>query len=229
MKASEVSRQYEAAQKPLASSLWRRGVVKKNAAFTLIELLVVIAIIDILATLLLPALAGAKLRAHRIVCLSNLKQLNQSALMYRQDFGKGYPRDAAGNLVWWRYLGASRTDTADTRMCPVAKRPQVVAYVQGSGERPAINPGTAAHCWSTPSVPLDPQNDWTRSYALNAWLYPAFRYLPFIKESQNCFPSEGSVQYPPWVGWGRGFISRSAAFDTRRRRIVRSCWAKFNG
>lgn len=63
----------------------QRAIQMTKRAFTLIELLVVIAIIAILAAILFPVFAQAKLAAKKVSSISNLKQEATAVMMYGSD------------------------------------------------------------------------------------------------------------------------------------------------
>jgi prepilin-type N-terminal cleavage/methylation domain-containing protein/prepilin-type processing-associated H-X9-DG protein len=77
----------------LKARVWEdmRFLRAKTRAFTLVELLVVIAIMAILAALLLPSLAGARVRTKAISCLNNHRQLSFAAILYAGDANDRMP------------------------------------------------------------------------------------------------------------------------------------------
>lgn len=68
------------------------GLSERHRAFTLIELLVVVTIIAILASLLLPSIARAKVAARSASCKSNLRQIGIGLSLYVGENGF-YPRN----------------------------------------------------------------------------------------------------------------------------------------
>jgi prepilin-type N-terminal cleavage/methylation domain-containing protein len=79
-----------------------------RSAFTLIELLVVISIIGVLAAILIPVISNVKEKANRTKCLSNLRQVGASFILFGQDnnggkfpamSGGSWPRDVPKTLI----------------------------------------------------------------------------------------------------------------------------------
>ncbi|MFA5865821.1 MAG: DUF1559 domain-containing protein [Phycisphaerae bacterium] len=65
--------------------------IRNRNGFTLIELLVVVAIIAVLIAILLPALQTARESARKVICMTNLSQINMAMEYYRTDYTKGPP------------------------------------------------------------------------------------------------------------------------------------------
>lgn len=79
---------------------FKTTVCNFKKGFTLIELLVVIAIIAILAAILFPVFAQAKMAAKKTSDLSNVKQIGLGTLMYSADSDDVFPLASHTNSSW---------------------------------------------------------------------------------------------------------------------------------
>jgi prepilin-type N-terminal cleavage/methylation domain-containing protein/prepilin-type processing-associated H-X9-DG protein len=104
------------------AKLVNRKPARADSAFTLIELLVVIAIIAILAALLLPALARAKIKAQAVQCMSNNRQLMFAWRMYAEENGDkllfAYATGANAPYQWVPGMLSLNTPTATANWDP---------------------------------------------------------------------------------------------------------------
>ena len=164
-----------------------------RSGFTLIELLTVIATMAILAALLLPVLGKAKIRAQRLNCLSNLKQLGYCWMAYASD-NAGYLVESypVNNPNAW-ILGDMRQPT-EANDPELIRRGKLFPYNQNV---------SVYKCPTDPGVTIGGKLTQTvRSYAMNSFMGardPNVGYIPrsgenftmfFARESELRRPSE---------------------------------------
>ena len=157
-------------------------------AFTLLELLVTIAIIGILAALLLTGVSKVKLKAQRISCLNNVKQLSLGSFMYAQDNSRHAGIETAafpgGNWMGTLHEYASAKGIL---VCPSAplQEPPPSGNLQGYADRAWVR-------WTS-----DQKTMFYGSYGYNGWLYSDLHASEKGDPGeQMIFRSESAIQKP---------------------------------
>jgi prepilin-type N-terminal cleavage/methylation domain-containing protein len=161
--------------------------MNRKRAFTLIELLVVIAIIAILAAILFPVFAQAKLAAKKTVVVSDQKQISLALLMYCNDFDDTFPQGETGDS----YNAGHPHITWTTMIYPYVKNGDQAQDTDKNGPIVCVGKGGVFYDPAAPQINQTNYNDEGYYYGVNRLICPAN-----YQGGETWFASNGQLVVP---------------------------------